>query len=183
MTPLAALKQTLALTLTLGICAQAAYSAPQVIRYMILDGQAYAGQDLELAARSPVRMRSPSSNGSGEYLIPMSPDGHYYAPATVNGFPVVFLVDTGAGMSVLPMRIGRNAGIRAGLVAQFSTAAGKAEGAVSERNVIVLGPFVIDEVAVAVQDKLDLALLGADVLNRFRITYQNGMLSMRAGAR
>ena len=46
--------------------------------------------------------------------MPRSADGHYYVPGAVNGFSVVFLIDTGATVSSLPDQFARNAGIRVG---------------------------------------------------------------------
>jgi aspartyl protease family protein len=47
----------------------------------------------------------------GETRIPMSPDGHFWVNATINGQPRRFLVDTGATLTALSESTAREAGI------------------------------------------------------------------------
>ena len=119
----------------------------------------------------------------GGYAIPRAADGHYYAAATLNGFPMVFMVDTGATHSAIPASMARNAGIRAGRVATFQTAAGPAQGGVSEGNTIILGALKFDHLTVGVQDRLQMPLLGADLMDKLEIRQTAGFMVIKPAQR
>jgi len=154
-------------------------ASAEKVEYIIYDGQNYGQNQIESAISSPVLTASPYNSGN-DYIIPRASDGHFYIAGSVNGFPVVFMVDTGASISVLPAKFVRNAGIRAGRMVYANTAAGQSRAGLSQGNVLLLGPYKPADVKVGVNDKLDTPLLGMDVLNRFQITQSNGMLVLRA---
>lgn len=63
----------------------------------------------------------------GETRVPMSPDGHFWIKATVNGEPAAFLVDTGATLTAVSVPLAERAGLeprRGGLPVRISTANG-----------------------------------------------------------
>lgn len=63
----------------------------------------------------------------GETVIPLSPDGHYWLLAEVNGMPMRFLVDTGATLTALSGEAAQRAGLSprpGGLPVMISTANG-----------------------------------------------------------
>ena len=63
----------------------------------------------------------------GETIIPLSPDGHYWLRAEVNGIPTRFLVDTGATLTALSAEAAQRAGLEprtGGLPVMISTANG-----------------------------------------------------------
>lgn len=148
--------------------------------YIIYDGQSYPGDQLDVAAASPVLVKPAQRLGSGDFSIPRAADGHYYISGTVNGFPVVFMVDTGARFTSLPAKLARNAGIRAGRVTSFDTAGGRERGGVTAANTVVIGPFAVQDAAVAVLERLATPLLGMDVLNRFQVAYAGGFMVLRS---
>lgn len=151
--------------------------AQQARRFMVLDGQQYAPQQLELAARSPVQVAMPRCS-SGECEITRARDGHFYVPGYLNGFPVVWMVDTGASHSIVSMEVARNAGIRAGAQAEFSTAAGRSTGAMSGGNDLTVGSIRLRDVTVGMSQKLNVNLLGASALSRFNVTQDSNTMTI-----
>ena len=149
------------------------------VEYIVYDGQAYAPNQLESAASSPILVSAPYSSGN-DYVIPRASDGHYYVAGSVNGFPVVFMVDTGASISVLPAKLVKNSGIRAGRVMLIETAAGRSRASASQGNILQIGPYKLTDAKIGVNDRLETPLLGMDALNRFQITQSNGMMILRA---
>lgn len=149
-------------------------------QFLIYDGQQYQSKDLPLASDSPVQVREPQRQRDGSYAIPRASDGHFYVAGSVNGFPVLFMIDTGAKFTSIPDRMAANAGIRAGRVSDFNTAAGRTQGALATGNTVRVGPFSVPRTTVAIMPRLDAPLLGVDVLNRFQITTVNGYMLLRA---
>jgi len=137
----------------------------QTTTYVILDGNAYSDDQLKWAASHPVSMETPRLEKDGWYLVRRASDGQYYVPGTINGFPVTFLVDSGATNTAVGAGIAKNAGIRAGVSAQVQTANGYLEVARSAGNTLTIGPFSFPAAAIEVNlnpNALNIALLGMD---------------------
>jgi aspartyl protease family protein len=97
----------------------------------------------------------------GEALeVPVSPDGHYYLTAEVNGARVLFVVDTGASEIVLTQRDAGRAGLDPD---RFAV------GGVEERGV----PAVVNG------GPLDTSLLGMSWLGRHEATFSRDRLVIR----
>jgi aspartyl protease family protein len=144
--------------------------------YIVYDGQTYPPAQLEQAASSPVvrTMQRPLSGQS--FAIAKAADGHYYANGEVNGFPMTFMVDTGATYTSIPSWMAINAGIRAGLAGVSRTAAGPAQIGTSKNNSVKFGSFDFNAATVIVLDKLEYPVLGAELLNILRTSYKDGWM-------
>jgi len=138
-------------------------------RFIVYDQQQYSPYQLELAARSPV-VRQVAVLKNGAYWVPRSPDGHFYVQGAVNGFPVVFMIDTGASQSTIPERYARNSGIRTGLEVVMNTAGGRVSAGETRGNRVQVGPFNLSNATVIAAPNLDQPLLGMSVLDRFTMT-------------
>lgn len=158
----------------------AAAPAAQGQKFIIYDGLQYNAQQLELASRTPHSVPMPEFSGN-ELSIPRAADGHYYVAGNINGFPVVFLIDTGASVTAIPAQIAKNAGIRAARAVAGRTAGGNAEGGASFGNRLVIAEFVITDVTLTALPNLGQPLLGMEVLNRFEVNYSNGTMVLRPG--
>lgn len=111
--------------------------------------------------------------------IKQSPDGHYYASGTTNGYPVVFLIDTGASMVSISSRTARMAGIENCTTRQFSTANGSVQGCVALASELSFGPFRFRNIQVSILPNLaNEALLGMNALSPLAITQHNGILNI-----
>lgn len=159
----------------------AAALAADTISFFVYDGQSYSSAQLEQASKSPAPVRAPSRLENGSYLVSRSPDGHYYIPGSVNGFPMTWLVDTGASTSALPLSMAKNAGIRAGKVVVAETAGGRVKAGMSENNELVVGSFRIPQSKLGIVDELRTPLLGSDALSGFNVTTEGGamLISLR----
>ncbi|WP_022981344.1 TIGR02281 family clan AA aspartic protease [Ideonella sp. B508-1] len=149
-------------------------------QFFVYDGKQYGPSQIDVAAVTPAEVPAPIRQANGDYLVPRAADGHYYIGGAINGFPVVFMVDTGAKFTSVATATAANAGIRAGRAISVATAGGIERAGLSGGNTIVAGPFVLQGAGVAVLAKLDRPVLGMDVLNRFQIMYANGYMTMRS---
>jgi clan AA aspartic protease (TIGR02281 family) len=107
------------------------------------------------------------------------PRGHVTITATVNGAPVRFLVDTGASRVTLTAEDARTAGI-GGSELVFNQRSRTANGLAREAPVtlreIRIEQLSIDNVAAAVNENLNISLLGMSFLKRLK------SFEMREGA-
>ena len=155
--------------------------AQQSISYTVLDGSAYKGDQLKWAVAHPVFAEPPTSK-DGWYSVHKSADGHFYLSGSLNGYPVVFLVDTGSTKTAVGLSIARNAGIRAGLTGKSQTANGVGAIATSSGNQIDIGPFGFSGIEVIVtltQNMPTLALLGMDILKQFQMHQTKDTLMLK----
>ncbi len=144
----------------------------QKINYVVLDGKKYQGDELKWAASHPAQSTAPYLDKGSWFVVPRAADTHFYVQCLLNGFPVTFLIDTGATKTAIGVRVAKNAGIRAGESVQMGTANGVGQAMETFGNQMQVGAFTLGDVPVVVslnQANGDLALLGMDVLKRFRI--------------
>lgn len=115
--------------------------------------------------------------------LPVANDGHYYAPLTVNGNAVEFMVDTGASQMVLSLPDAQRLGIDPAALAflgEAQTANGVVRTARVTLPVVEFGPFRdTDVVAYVSEGAMDGSLLGMSYLGRFRIEIANREMILR----
>jgi aspartyl protease family protein len=113
------------------------------------------------------------SMADGTIALPQHADGHYYAPLTINGTEVEFMVDTGATQMVLSMADAEQLGIDPASLAflgEAQTANGMVRTARVVLPVVEFGPFRdTDVVAYVNEGEMDGSLLGMSYLGNFRI--------------
>jgi aspartyl protease family protein len=117
---------------------------------------------------------------NGDYEVQVSIDGHYYISGAVNGFPVRFMVDSGAASSSIDLQIAKNAGMRVGMATPINTADGQIIAGVTEGNLITIPNGNIANARIMVLEGTRSVLLGADVLNALDISYSKGMMTIKA---
>lgn len=164
-------------TMALAALHTVAMGAPGASDFVVFDGQTYAYGSAELihALNNPV-VRSPPKLDGKNLLVRAAADGHFYVNGHVNGFPVTFLIDTGASATTLPAAMLRNIGVRAARKGKANTAGGVVPIFETVGNVVHVGPFVVNKAKVGLNELLTQPLLGQDVLNRFRITHEAGIM-------
>lgn len=123
-----------------------------------------------------------SDLGSGEVIIPRSWDGHYYVPGSINGYPVKFLVDTGASVVSVGTDFARLANLPKGRPASFTTAGGVVQGEMVFDQIIEVGGIVINGLHVSVGLHGDVALLGQNFLRKIDVIQSNDTMTLRVRA-
>lgn len=104
-------------------------------------------------------------------------DGHYFSSGTVNGFPVVFMVDTGATTVSINEDTAARAGITRCTEGQYRTANGIAIGCKAIVPSITFGSYTVSNVEVVIMKSLSAhSLLGMNVLRLFKMQQQGNRL-------
>lgn len=121
--------------------------------------------------------------GRGEIVIPRSRDGHYYVRGAINGYPVDFMVDTGASVVAISSELARAANLPSGTPANFSTAGGMVAGEIVSGQTIEAGGIRVHGLSVSVGLHGDMALLGQNFLRKLDVIQSNDTLIMRVSAK
>ncbi|MCB1985950.1 MAG: clan AA aspartic protease [Burkholderiales bacterium] len=123
-----------------------------------------------------------SYQDGGEVVIPRSWDGHYYVPGSINGYPIKFLVDTGASVVSVGADFARRANLPKGRPANFTTAGGVVQGEMVFDQVIEAGGIVMGGLHVSVGLHGDVALLGQNFLRKIDVIQSNDTMTLRIRA-
>ena len=123
----------------------------------------------EVIAPAPAQRMAQASE-SGSVTLRRSPDGHFYADATVNGSPVRFLVDTGASGIALSRADAVKAAIQLSpdmVDVVGRGASGDIRGEYVRVDRVELGNESVEGLVAAVLEGGDQSLLGQSFLKRF----------------
>ncbi|MBS0002177.1 MAG: TIGR02281 family clan AA aspartic protease [Thioalkalivibrio sp.] len=104
--------------------------------------------------------------------------GHYLAPGTINGEPVVFLLDTGATQVSVPAHLAGELGLHAGPRGRAMTANGAVDIWQTRIDELALGPFALGNVRGHINPGMtdDEVLLGMSVLRHLEFAQRGGQL-------
>lgn len=132
------------------------------------------------------RRENPNRNltvqsGANELVLKRNRAGHYVAPGTINGQPVVFLLDTGATQVSVPAHLGPQLGLTPGAPMQVMTANGSVTVRATVIDELGLGPFRIANVSSHLNPgyRSDQILLGMSVLRQLEFTQRGDTLTLR----
>lgn len=118
----------------------------------------------------------------GEVVIPRSPDGHYYVRGAINGYPIDFMVDTGASIVSVSKEFSRAANLPNGVPANFSTAGGVVAGEIISGQIVEAGGIAVSNLSVSVGMHGKMALLGQNFLRRIDVIQSNDKMILRVSA-
>jgi aspartyl protease family protein len=106
----------------------------------------------------------------GETRVPLSPDGHYWVRAAINGKKANFLIDTGATLSAVSPATAEAAGLqprRGGIPVQINTANGTVTAKISSADTIRFGNIEASGIDVVIAPGLgDTNIIGMNLLSR-----------------
>ncbi|MDD5388045.1 MAG: TIGR02281 family clan AA aspartic protease [Gallionellaceae bacterium] len=116
-----------------------------------------------------------------EVVLQRGRDGHYRAPGRINGYPVDFLVDTGATQVAIPLGLARTMALRGGQAFQAQTASGVTLAYATRLDSVSLGGLQAHDVAgtLIANEGADEVLLGMSFLSRFDISIRAGEMTLR----
>lgn len=118
----------------------------------------------------------------GDLKIPRHRDGHFYVQGSINGKPLMLMIDTGASSVTVSEEFARRAGLQGGEPTTFTTANGQIRGRLVRGVAVSAGPLSVSAATVGVglvggQD--DQGLLGQNFLSRFQISISKEELVIR----
>lgn len=118
-----------------------------------------------------------SLQGSQRIELKQQPGNLYYAPGTIEGVPVQFIVDTGASMVAVPDHIARQAGLKRGPTRQVSTAAGVVEIYLTKIKRLTIGNIELRNVVagISIHDNRNV-LLGMSALKMLTVNVEGDTL-------
>lgn len=136
-----------------------------------------SGPDLR-TARQPLAPRRPQS----AVLLQKQGSGHFVATGLINDYPVEFMIDTGATLTVIPGGIARQMGLDNGSEMMVNTANGPAKGYRTTLNSIRLGELTVTQVPALILPDMaqgSYVLLGMSFLGAFDMATQENTLVIR----
>lgn len=113
-------------------------------------------------------------------VIKQASNGHYFLEAEVNSHAITFVVDTGATSVVLPGSVAKTASLICDENMVAKTANGLTRGCTTVITELKLGrgSLVLKNVHAAIAPKLDMPLLGMNVLQGFDIQQKDGVMEI-----
>jgi aspartyl protease family protein len=121
------------------------------------------------------------SAGRAQVALERNRAGHYVANGSINGKPVVFLVDTGATDVALPLPVAKRVGVKLGPARISRTANGDVKTWTTQLDRVDLGGLAVRGVSASVLPNMpgEQVLLGMSYLKRFELLQRDGTLTIR----
>lgn len=128
--------------------------------------------------------RESEVTANGALVIPRHADGHFRVAGTINGEPVMFLIDTGASLIAVTDALAKRAGLAGGERATFQTANGPREGRIARADSVMLrGGLGVSNLRVGTgfsgMGEDEDALLGQNFLRHFDVQMGASQLVLR----
>lgn len=116
-----------------------------------------------------------------EVVLTRNRNHHYVANGTINGYPVTYLVDTGATHVAIPPQVAERLGLKAGREGRAQTANGIVRTASTQLDSLSLGTIALNNVRGSITYGMqgEEILLGMSALKNVEFTHKNGELTIR----
>lgn len=102
----------------------------------------------------------------------------YFINGTINQHPTTFQVDTGAGITSIPIELAKIVGVTNCNNHSFETANGSVVGCVGIVPELTFGNFRVENVEIAVMPNMKNSLLGMNILSNIRVESSNGLMRL-----
>ncbi|MDD2759925.1 MAG: TIGR02281 family clan AA aspartic protease [Methylomonas sp.] len=117
---------------------------------------------------------------SGGLLIKADRQGHFRGTVLINDVPMPFMIDTGATMTVIPIRMANQAGLVPGRHHRSNTAGGDVFEPETRVETLKIGNAVIKNLRASINDHLDEVLIGMNTLKYFNIIQSGNTMTLVA---
>ena len=110
-------------------------------------------------------------------------DGHFYAQGSIDGVPVLFMIDTGASAIAVTDALAEKAGLQGGERAVFRTANGEREGRMVRAGAVRVGPLLVRDLMVGTgytSSSEDSSLLGQNFLRHFDVLIRGDVMHIQS---
>lgn len=121
------------------------------------------------------------ADGVRELVLQRNHYGHYVASGQINGYDVVFMLDTGATDISVPVAIADKIGLKKGRELVYQTANGKARVYATQLERVSLGDISLHKVRATINPNVrhDDILLGMSFLKHLEFTQRGERLTLR----
>jgi len=121
-----------------------------------------------------------NENGQKELVLQRNRYGHYVATGKINGYPVEFLLDTGATLVAIPEHIANKLNLSKGRSFQSQTANGTSLSSETTLATLSLGDIVMTNVPASISSgmEFDEILLGMSFLKHLHLSQQGSTLKI-----
>lgn len=134
----------------------------------------------------PIQSRPVINNAqthSSGVIIKADAKGHFRGTVLINNVPMPFLIDTGATDTVIPFKMAITAKLPYGGYIQAGTAGGKIAVRETLIKSLTLGNAEIHNLNAQMNDHLDEVLIGMSTLRHFKMTQNEGTMTLIANAK
>ncbi len=114
-----------------------------------------------------------------EIVLKRNRAGHYVTSGRINGYPSVFLLDTGATYVAVPEYLAQKTGLKKGLPVSLSTANGRTTGYQTNIDELDIGQIRLTHIRAIITPNLDEVLLGMSALKQLEFTQRGNELTIR----
>ncbi len=120
-------------------------------------------------------------NGIAETRLLQNRQGHYLANGAINGYEVVFLLDTGASTVSVPQSLARRIGLKEGPVTRSQTANGTISTYRTRLDSVELGAIKLRNISASINPHMqgNEVLLGMSFLRKLEMVQRDGSLTLR----
>lgn len=118
------------------------------------------------------------SDGNNTMVIGQGNGGHYFVDGAINDQFLNFVIDTGATMVTIPQSLANNAKLKCISFGMMHTGNGTTQACSTVIQKLKFGSFTLYDVEALVAPNLGQPLLGMNVLKRFKMEQDGGVVRL-----
>ncbi|OAI21688.1 TIGR02281 family clan AA aspartic protease [Methylomonas koyamae] len=125
------------------------------------------------------RTLADNADRSGDITLRADDSGHFRGRLSINGRELPFLIDTGATLTVIPMKFAHEARLPFGRQVDTATAGGRTFDKLTVIDSLAIGNTELKHIEAALNQHLTEILLGMNTLRFFKMTQSGDTLTLR----